>query len=98
MIHHIVLKYVCGEDNHCNVNVDTHEYVNSGSDEEHIKKTIITLAEHSASISNNNISFLVLIFIMDLDLVLVLVLAPPPLRRGILTMRIYMARASRGED
>ena len=46
-------------------NVDTHEYIND-SDEEHIEnnnnllrnipqQVIITLAEHSASISNNNI-------------------------------------------
>ena len=24
----------CGEDNHCNVNIGTHVYVNSGSEEE----------------------------------------------------------------
>ena len=28
---------LCGEDNHCNVNVDTHGYVNSDSEEEHIE-------------------------------------------------------------
>ena len=28
---------ICGEDNHCNVNIDTHEYVNSDSEEEHIE-------------------------------------------------------------
>ena len=28
---------ICGEDNHCNVNTDTHEYVNTDSDEEHIE-------------------------------------------------------------
>ena len=27
---------ICGEDNHCNVNIGTHEYVNSDSEEEHI--------------------------------------------------------------
>ena len=27
---------LCREDNHCNVNIDTHEYVNSDSEEEHI--------------------------------------------------------------
>ena len=26
---------LCGEDNHCNVSIDTHEYVNSDSEEEH---------------------------------------------------------------
>ena len=25
---------ICGEDNHCNVNIDTHEQVNSDSEEE----------------------------------------------------------------
>ena len=31
---------ICGEDNHCNVNIDTpHEYVNSESEEEHIERT-----------------------------------------------------------
>ena len=24
----------CGEDNHCNINIDTHEHVNSDSEEE----------------------------------------------------------------
>ena len=43
------------EDHHCICNIDTHENVISDSDEEHIEKTIITLAEHSASISNNNL-------------------------------------------
>ena len=28
---------LCGEDNHCNVNIDTHEYVNSDSEEERIE-------------------------------------------------------------
>ena len=28
---------ICGEDSHCNVNIDTHEYVNSDSEEEHIE-------------------------------------------------------------
>ena len=28
---------VCGEDNHCNVNIDTHEHVISDSEEEHIE-------------------------------------------------------------
>ena len=28
---------ICGEDNHCNVNIGTHEYVYSGSEEEHIE-------------------------------------------------------------
>ena len=29
---------MCGEDNHCICNVDTHEYVNSDSEEEHIEQ------------------------------------------------------------
>ena len=29
---------MCGKDNHCNCNIDTHEYVNSDSDEEHIER------------------------------------------------------------
>ena len=29
---------ICGEDDHCNVNIDTHEYVISDSDEEHVDK------------------------------------------------------------
>ena len=29
---------ICGEDSHCNFNIDAHEYVNSDSDEEHIEK------------------------------------------------------------
>ena len=29
---------LCGEDNHCNVNTDTREYVNSDSEEEHIER------------------------------------------------------------
>ena len=29
---------ICGEDNHCIFNIDTHEYVNSDSDEEQIDK------------------------------------------------------------
>ena len=28
---------LCGEDNRCNVNIDTHEHVNSDSEEEHIE-------------------------------------------------------------
>ena len=28
---------ICGEDNHCNVNIDTHEHVISDSEEEHIE-------------------------------------------------------------
>ena len=28
---------LCGEDNHCNVNIDTHEHVISDSEEEHIE-------------------------------------------------------------
>ena len=28
----------CGEDNHCNLNIDTHENVISDSDEEHIEQ------------------------------------------------------------
>ena len=29
---------ICGEDNHCNANIDTHENVISDSGEEHIEK------------------------------------------------------------
>ena len=29
---------ICGEDNHCNINIDTHENVISDSGEEHIEK------------------------------------------------------------
>ena len=29
---------ICGEDNHCNVHIDTHEHINSDSEEEHIEK------------------------------------------------------------
>ena len=28
---------ICGEDNHCNINIDTHENVISDSEEEHIE-------------------------------------------------------------
>ena len=28
---------ICGEDNHCNISIDTHENVVSDSDEEHIE-------------------------------------------------------------
>ena len=29
---------LCGEDNHCICNIDTHEYDNDSDDEEHIEK------------------------------------------------------------
>ena len=29
---------LCGEDNQCNVNIGTYEYVNSDSEEEHIER------------------------------------------------------------
>ena len=38
---------ICGKGNHCNCNIDTHEYVISDSDEEHIEKTITPTAKHS---------------------------------------------------
>ena len=44
---------LCGEDNHCNIDIDTHEAIISDSEEEHIEKTIII------------IFFLVLVFLMD---------------------------------
>ena len=28
----------CGKDTHCNCKIDTHEYVNSDSEEEHIER------------------------------------------------------------
>ena len=28
---------ICGEDNHCNINIDKHENVTSDSEEEHIE-------------------------------------------------------------
>ena len=28
---------ICGEDNHCNINIDTHETITSDSEEEHIE-------------------------------------------------------------
>ena len=44
-----------GEDNHCMFNIDTHEYVNSDSDEEeHIEKQQLP-EELSVGISNNNL-------------------------------------------
>ena len=29
---------ICGPNNHCNFNIDTHEHVNSDSEEEHIER------------------------------------------------------------
>ena len=28
---------LCGEDNHCNVNIDTHEHISDSEEEEHIE-------------------------------------------------------------
>ena len=39
-------QYLCGENNRCICNIDTHGHI-SGSDEEHIEKTITPIAEHS---------------------------------------------------